>query len=57
MLATAKTGHNMKSKNLIDIPQSRDAITFTWANILKDNRSIFMVDPDGFPNHDAFPTL
>ena len=27
MLVTAKIGHNVKSKDLIDIPQSRDVIT------------------------------
>ena len=32
--------------------ESRDAITSTWASILKDNRSSFMTDPDGSPNHD-----
>ena len=37
--------------------QSRDAITSTWANILKENRSSFMIDPDGSPNSDALPTL
>ena len=57
MLVTAKIGHNVKSKDLIDIPQSRDAITSTWANILKDNRSSFRIDPYGSPNHDALPTL
>ena len=56
MLLMAKIVHNMKTKDLIDISQSRDAITFTWAIILTDNRSRFMVDPDGSPNHDAFPT-
>ena len=39
-------------EDLIDIPQSRDAIT--WDNILKDNS--FMIDPDGSPIHDALPT-
>ena len=39
MPVTAKIGHNVKLKDLMDIPQSRDAITSTWANILKDNRS------------------
>ena len=29
MLVTAKIGHNVKSKDSIDIPQSRDAITST----------------------------
>ena len=29
MLETAKIGHNVKSKNLVDIPQCRDAITST----------------------------
>ena len=56
MLVTAKIGYNMKSKDSIDIPQSRDAINSTWANILKDKRSRFMTDPDGSPNHDALPT-
>ena len=55
MLAMAKIGHIVTSKDLIDIPRSRDAITSTWANILKDNRSSFMTDPDGSPNHDALP--
>ena len=44
MLVEAKIEHNMKSKDLIDILQSRDAITSTWVNILKDNRSSFMTD-------------
>ena len=35
MLVMAKIGHNVTSKDLIDIPQSRDAITSTWANISK----------------------
>ena len=35
MLVTAKIGQKVKSKDLIDIPQSRNAITSTWANILK----------------------
>ena len=39
MLVTATLGHNVKSKDLIDIPQNREAITSTWANILKINRS------------------
>ena len=56
VLVTAKIGLNVKSKDLIDIPQSRDAIPSTWANILKGNRSSFMTDPDGFPDHDALPT-
>ena len=55
MLVTAKIGHNVKSKDLTDIPQSRDAITSTWVNILKYNRSIFMTDPDCSPNHDDLP--
>ena len=46
MLAMTKIKHNVKSKDLIDIPHSHDAITSTWANILKDNRSSFMTDPD-----------
>ena len=50
MLVTAKIGHNVKSKDLINISQSRDAITSTWANILKDYRSRFMNDPDGPPH-------
>ena len=33
MLVTAKIVYNVKSKDLIDIPQSRNAITSTWANI------------------------
>ena len=41
-------------EDLIDIPQSRDAVT--WDNILKDNRSSFMINPDGSLNHDALPT-
>ena len=57
MLVTARIGHNVKSKDLVDIPQSRDAITSTCANILKDNRSSFMTDPDGSPNNDALSTL
>ena len=56
ILVAAKIGHNVKSKDLIGIPQSRDAIPSTWANILKGNRSSFMTDPDGFPYHDALPT-
>ena len=32
MLVTAIIGHNVKSKDLIDIPQCRNAITSTWAN-------------------------
>ena len=52
VLVTAKIGSN----DLIDIPQSRDAIISTWANIPKDNRSSFMIDPEHFPNHDALPT-
>ena len=48
--------HNVKSKDLIDILQSRDTITSTWNNIMKYNRSSFMIDPDGSPNHDALPT-
>ena len=55
MLVTAKIGHNVTSKDLIDILQSRDAITSTWSNILKDNRSRFMTDPDGTPSNDALP--
>ena len=55
MIETAKIGHNMKSKDLIDIPQCHDAITSTWANILKYNRSSFMIDPDCSPNHDVLP--
>ena len=43
----------MKSKDYIYIPQCRDAMTSTWANILKDNRSSFMTDPNGSTNHDA----
>ena len=53
MLVTAIIGHNMKSNDLINIPHSRDAITSTCANILKDNRSSFMIDSDGSPNHDV----
>ena len=34
MLLMAKIVHNMKTKDLIDISQSRDAITSTWAIIL-----------------------
>ena len=45
----------MKSKDLIDILQSHDSITSAGANILKDNRSSFMIDTDGSPNHDALP--
>ena len=48
MLVTAKIGLNVKSKDAMDIPHSRDAITSIWANIMKDNRSVFMIDPDGF---------
>ena len=55
MLVTVKIGHNVKSKDLIDILQSREAITSIWTNILKDNMSSFMNDPDGSPNHDALP--
>ena len=39
LLVTATLGHNVKSKDLIDIPQNSEAITSTWANILKINRS------------------
>jgi hypothetical protein len=53
ILVTAKIGHNVRSKDLIDISLSRDAITSAWANILKDHRSSFMVDADGTPNHDV----
>ena len=49
-------GQNVKWNDLIDIPQSRVTITSTCANILKDNRSSFLIDPDGSPNHDALPT-
>ena len=56
MLVTAKIGHNVKSKVLIDILQSRGAINSTWANISKHKRSCFMIDPDGSPYHDALPT-
>ena len=49
----AKIVYSVKSKDLIDTHQSRDAITSTWA---KDNRSSFMTDPDGSPNHEALPT-
>ena len=50
MMVTAKIGHNVKSNDLFDIAQIRDAITSTWANFLKDNRSSFIIDPDGSPN-------
>ena len=43
------------TKDVIDIPQSCDAIASTWETILKDNRSSFMIDPYGSPNHDALP--
>jgi hypothetical protein len=56
ILVMTKIGHNVRSKDLVDIPQSRDAITSTWANIVKDHRSSFMINPDGSPNHDALPT-
>ena len=56
MLEMAKIGHNVKSKDLIDILQSRDTITSTLANILKNNRSSFKTDPNGSPNHDALAT-
>ena len=56
MLVAAKIGHNVKSIYLIDIPHSRDVVTSTWASILKDNRSSFITDPDGSPNHDVLPT-
>ena len=55
MLVTAKIGHIVKSKDLIDIPESRDAITSIWANILKDNKSSIMTDPNCSSNHDALP--
>ena len=48
--------NNVKSKDLIDIPESRDAITSTRANILNDNRLSFTIDPDGSSNHDDLPT-
>ena len=54
-ISDASDGHNVKSKDVIDIPQSCDAITSTWETILKDNRSSFMIDPYGSPNHDALP--
>ena len=47
MLVAAKIGHNVNSKDLIDIPQSCEASTSTFANILNDNRFSFMIDPDG----------
>ena len=56
MVVMARIGHSMKTKDLIDVLQSHDAITSTWANILKDIRSSFMIDPNGSPNHDALPT-
>ena len=34
----------------------RTWVIYRTANILKVNRSSFMIDPDGSPNHDALPT-